>query len=71
MQMEGQGVQLVERQTAVDLQFTSTAGTVFWDDIVLSRFRWADRQFGQQVLDELVRSYCCTEPIRLLLSSGQ
>lgn len=54
MQMEGRGVQLVERQMGVDLQFTSTAGTVFWDDTILSRFRMTDRHCSQQALDESV-----------------
>jgi hypothetical protein len=52
--MEDQGVQLVERAMGLDLQFSSTAGTAFWDEYVLSRFLMADRQYSQQRLDELV-----------------
>lgn len=54
IQMEGKGVQLVERDMGVDLQFTSTAGTVFWDDGILSRFQPGKTQSSQQSLDEIV-----------------
>lgn len=71
--MESQGVQLVERDMGVDLQFTSTAGTVFWDDSILSRLHLADRQSSQQSLDVIVSRYyrpcvyCYTRQITGLL----
>jgi hypothetical protein len=54
MQMESQGVQLVERAMSVDLQFNCTAATVFWDELILSRLQLADRQCSKQFLEELV-----------------
>lgn len=52
--MESQGLCVVERPMAVDLIFSSTAATVFWDQVQLDSLQQKDGNASRNIIMEMV-----------------